>query len=159
MYQIKLGSFVTGTLVPADRMAALDAELTLAVFHGCEFAQAEEVAAAIEAQRYLQDELEAARDGELSEHWYEVVDEAIDALQAFCAPFCYVGTLEGDGADLGCWFSFADFDQAVAEGDLVVVSDSSELDGVEGNQAAVVNDHGNVTVYVRDAWRSVVGVV
>ena len=53
----------------------------------------------------------------------EVIDEAIDALQQYCLPFCYFGTNEGDGSDFGVWFSGARFEDACDCGEVIRVSD------------------------------------
>lgn len=83
----------------------------------------------------------------------EVIGEAIDALQEYCPPYCYFGTNEGDGSDFGVWFSGASFEDACDGGEVIRVSDLSEIDDipreevVNAEYVAVVNDHGNVSLY------------
>lgn len=79
----------------------------------------------------------------------EIISDAIDTLQEYAPAFCYVGMHEGDGSDLGVWPDFDAIDWAEREGDLVKISDLSELDGREDvpEYAALITDHGNVTIY------------
>ena len=72
-----------------------------------------------------------------------VIDDLSDALNKFCPPFVYFGTLEGDGSDFGFWpdrdsiEEIMPLDRTVGEGD-----DEITIDGV----IVQVSDHGNVTV-------------
>ncbi len=76
-----------------------------------------------------------------------VIDDLSDALNKFCPPFVYFGTLEGDGSDFGFWVDRDAIQEAIdptsclvrinANGDYVL-----EEDGV----IVQVSDHGNVTV-------------
>lgn len=74
----------------------------------------------------------------------EIVQDAIDALNEFAAPYCYIGFHEGDGSLLGCWPSV---ESAMDDGDVVRVSDAGDIPSNYCGFAAVVSDHGNVTLY------------
>ena len=92
-------------------------------------------------------------EGRDTEYDPEVISDAIDILQDYAPPFCYVGMSEGDGSDLGVWFDSEAFESARREGDILTVSDSSELDDMAKedvaafNYIAIVSDHGNISLY------------
>lgn len=75
----------------------------------------------------------------------EIICEMIDFLSELAPPYCYFGAHPGDGSDFGFW---PDLDAIESEG-IPRVEDASELpDGYVG-EWALVNDHGNVTLYTR----------
>lgn len=79
-----------------------------------------------------------------------LLEELFDTLNNYCMPYFYFGAHEGDGSDYGFWLSYDSF-----EGDNITlkVSDLSELDKyslkdlADYTYIAVVNDHGNITLY------------
>lgn len=80
-----------------------------------------------------------------------------EALETFAPPYCYFGSNEGSESDLGFW---PDLDTAQEE--LQTVIDPAMLDEVDGSEALVVNDHGNVTLYARGSdleWHEVWSIV
>jgi hypothetical protein len=91
------------------------------------------------------------------------LDELCDALNEYAPPYCYFGANEGDCSDYGFWPSIEAFEDACRDGEVLKVDDLSEAperlpDGVE--YIAVVNDHGNVTLYrPKLVWESVWGIV
>jgi hypothetical protein len=103
----------------------------------------------------LEDLDDAARDKlrETLEYASEVVSEAMDALQEYAPPFCYVGMHEGDGSDLGVWFMPEAFEEACHDGSVLKLSDSAELDTIapaalDGvDYIAIISDHGNISLY------------
>ncbi len=73
----------------------------------------------------------------------EVIETLGDALNEFAPPYCYFGTNEGDGSDFGFWPSMENIEE------LPRVEDGDEAKAL-GEDAAFINDHGNVTVYGGD---------
>jgi hypothetical protein len=82
-----------------------------------------------------------------------IFDEAYAVLQGYAPPFCHVGMCEVDGSSLGVWFSREDFDSACWDGEVMKISDLSELDDMSADDVAgydyiaVISDHGNVALY------------
>ena len=83
----------------------------------------------------------------------EVIADAMDDLNNCVPPYCYFGAHEGDGSDLGVWLDHHAFEEACQDGDILKVSDLADLDSHDRaylagfEHIAVVNDHGNVTLY------------
>lgn len=92
----------------------------------------------------LQDEL-WNEDGELTED-DEALDFAVDklteCLEQFAPPYCYFGSHAGDGADFGYWPDMDSIDE--------LPKFDEKPDDAQDQDFAVVNDHGNVTVYGAD---------
>ncbi|NIR13713.1 MAG: hypothetical protein GWN86_07085 [Desulfobacterales bacterium] len=83
----------------------------------------------------------------------DVINDLIDAIQAYCPPFVYFGAHPGDGADFGFW---PDWDNL----ETISTSDSP-LHLEEDNIWVHINDHGSITVLTNDngkpgkiIWRS-----
>ena len=75
----------------------------------------------------------------------EDMDGLYNALESFCPPFVYFGTLEGDGADFGFWVDMNDFDES-RRLDGNYQGNPEEVWHVAENVISHVSDHGNVTV-------------
>lgn len=73
----------------------------------------------------------------------DLITELMDALNEFAPPYCYFGSLEGDGSDFGYWPDMNQLEE------LPRVENSDEAKAL-GEDAMFVNDHGNVTVYGGD---------
>ena len=92
-------------------------------------------------------------EGRDEEHDSEVLNDAMDILQDYAPPFCYVGMHDGDGSDLGVWFDSEAFEDACRAGEVLKISDASEIEDMAKedlasfNYFAVVSDHGNVSLY------------
>jgi hypothetical protein len=91
-----------------------------------------------------------------------------DALGEYAAPYFYFGAHPGDGSDYGFWLSESwdeDFED-VKDGDIwrhgklkpiyrddmpsaIKVNDIADIPKWFRGEVAVVNDHGNVTLYVK----------
>lgn len=77
----------------------------------------------------------------------ELVEKLFDALNEFAPSYCYFGASEGDGSDYGFWPSIDSMEEDVRCGDLLKVSDLSEVPASWHGRVMLVNDHGNVTLY------------
>lgn len=73
----------------------------------------------------------------------ESVQEALEELDGYAAPFCHVEFHESDGALLGVWPCV---EAALDDSDIPRFADSSEIPPAHEGFALVVNDHGNVTL-------------
>lgn len=73
------------------------------------------------------------------------LESLFGSLNAYAGPFLYFGSHPGDGADYGFWLSES-WDE---DGDVLKVSDLSEVEPVYVGFVAVINDHGNITLYKR----------
>lgn len=71
-----------------------------------------------------------------------------DALDDQSAPYFYFGAHPGDSSDYGYWLS-EEWEQSLIDGGRIKVSDTSEIPTDHVGEVAVVNDHGNVTLYAR----------
>ena len=85
----------------------------------------------------------------------EVVAELMDALTEFAPPYTYFGACDGDGADYGFWL-LVDWKCSF---DGLQVGDTSEVPRDYRGEVMLVNDHGNMTLYVsngrgklREVW-------
>lgn len=133
-YKASVGSISHGTLRTEDLIIALSDELwRLAPEHDmvqeCEAIQTlwaagwTEIYEAPEAQ--------------------ETLKALVDAMDEYAPPYCYFGTLDGDGSDFGYWPN------------MDVINELPSIEMVEGETIPkedhkYVNDHGNVTVYGAD---------
>lgn len=77
----------------------------------------------------------------------EDVQDAINLLQEYAAPYTVVGYHEGDGSCLGCWP--VDPDEI---DDIPRVSGLDELEPGYMGEALVVNERGNCTLYSVTGW-------
>jgi hypothetical protein len=71
------------------------------------------------------------------------IGEALEELDEYAAPACYIGFHPHDGASLGCWPS-VDMAEEIAE---ARVDDLGELARDFCGLAVQISDHGNVTLY------------
>lgn len=77
----------------------------------------------------------------------EDLETLFDALQEYAGPYFYFGAHPGDGSDYGYWLSES-FDD---DFDGLKVSDLSEVPSFYRGEVLLVNDHGNVSLYVKSA--------
>ena len=129
----QFGSVSTGTLRNEDLLDSFADELeSCCSNHGAEISQ---YASLLKEAREIDPDDENAS---------EVVENLIDALNDFAAPYSYFGALRGDGADYGFWPDMESLSMAVFDGEVNKVDDLSEAS--EPGEYMLVNDHGNVTL-------------
>jgi hypothetical protein len=74
-----------------------------------------------------------------------LLEQLFDALDCYAGPYFYFGAHPGDGADYGYWLSEGFED----EFDGLKVSDLSEVPAKYRGEVLVINDHGNMSLYVK----------
>ena len=98
-------------------------------------------------------EARAFMDDGITDERPEMVNDLQDALNEYAPPFCYFGTLEGDGADFGFWPDHEAIqeliDNSIEESVSVdadhAIQSSEHVNEVEGVRI-VVSDHGNIII-------------
>jgi hypothetical protein len=136
-----IGSISSGTLRAEDLLEAFASELEgVTLTHGDELSRPENFSQRDRINSLIWDARECDPDSMDADG---LVEELIDALNEYAAPYTYFGAHPGDGADFGYWPSL----DAIEE--LPVVADSDEAREL-GEDCRRVNDHGNVTVYGGD---------
>ena len=151
---LDIGSYSHGTLREVD-LAEVLADMLREVEHDDKGLLADLETVATYGDSEDEDEIADLSDHEreTSDNAGEVITDAMDALQEYAPPFCYVGMHGGDGSDLGVWFDHDSFEEACRDGSVLKIGDSSDLDDmakediVSYDYIAVVSDHGNVSLY------------
>jgi hypothetical protein len=147
-HSVKLGSISHGTLRTADLLESFADELERFINPlMLEAAKAPYAAWALlisnsraEAIRLLRNEIGG------DEESAAVLDRLYDALETFAPPYCYFGSNEGDGADMGFWLAPEWEIMAQEDGVPIVRSLSQVAEGYVGD-VLVTTDHRNVTLY------------
>lgn len=110
-----------------------------------------DIAAALQtyAIRYLdaaeQNALQSVIDSDAPDDFdSEIIQETIDALNDYAAPYCVIGFHDGDGALLGCWPCL---ECAMEDSDVLRVNDTCEIPPAFAGFALHVNERGNATLY------------
>jgi len=130
-----LGSVSSGTLKQSDLIAAFAAALD-------DLQPGSALAA--EAQEYDPETAEPDKGNWLLEELFEALDE-------IAPPYCYFGTVDGDGANFGFWIDFDTINEDIASGDLLKVADLAEIPPAYSGEALRVSDHGNAWLYTISA--------
>jgi len=89
-----------------------------------------------------------AKDIYRTEEADDLLADLFEALNEYCAAYFYFGAHPGDGADYGYWLS-EEWRESLEYDGGIVVSDSGEIPADHVGHVAVVNDHGNITLYNR----------
>jgi len=92
------------------------------------------------------------------EHASEVWDDVLDILDTYAPPYCYVGSLVGDGACFGVWVDSEGVEQARRYGDVWEDPDDGSRMPTDADYRLVVSDHGNMSLYSRSG-RELWGIV
>jgi len=101
-------------------------------------------------------EIEESGDYDAEIAWI-VLEELIDALYCFSPGYCYFGARIGDGSDYGYWANLESIEATIQDGELLSVSDLSDVPRGHNEFVVVTNDHGNMTLYepvieYREVW-------
>lgn len=133
-HKARIGSISHGTLRTPDLVNAFAWEL--------DYLGARPLLTA-KAFAWIEEGSEIGDGDEWDERGAYILQELFEALEEQAPPYCYFGALEGDGSDFGFWPCLEQIEE------LPRVQDSDEAKAL-GEDAAFVNDHGNVTVYGGD---------
>ncbi len=98
----------------------------------------------------------SAKDGH--EYGDEILEEISDAVNEHVPQFCYYGSLEGDGACIGVFFSEESMRESVYDGETWIDKCDGKKMPKDARYRAVISDHGNVSIYFRNG-REIVSVV
>ena len=91
-------------------------------------------------------------DPDIRESLGESLVDLMDKLGNHVPEYCYLGMHPGDGASLGVWPCEESIRMAIHHGDLVEISAGDEFP--EDGNCLVVDDHGNMTLYLggKEQW-------
>ena len=147
MYAL-LGSISHGTMRPADLIPIFASTLSSLMQNDAPGAMATDWRTSF--NQLIADADALAETGYEFEDANEIVTELFDALDCYAPPFCYFGSLEGDGADYGFWVG--DIEDAVQFGEAIKVNagdDCSSEYCTDVDYVFSITDHGNVTCFER----------
>jgi hypothetical protein len=139
---LKLGEYSLGTLREEDIFAC-----TISALNGIRLSKKERKTVQ-EIEREIRKYYAASNDTTGSRHfaisdWIEVLDNILDE---HCPPYCYWGSIEGDGACIGVWVSIDSLMEDESCGEICRMEKVE--DGYRGF-IVDVSDHGNVTLIER----------
>jgi len=133
----QIGTVISGTLRTEDLLEAFSSELG--------YLNAGYIEAGAHSQAY-----DAALEVDPeSEEASELVIELMDALNEYAPPFCYFGSLEGDGADFGFWPDRDAIENSQTEGERDPERSwggDTYIVNLEDGVTHHINDHGNLTI-------------
>lgn len=154
-----IGSVSTGTMRTEDLIDSFTSELRYRLKHGPTVSR-ETRKAHVNLLREIERaiDVESAYDtDDFSGNMDDYLTDLFDALGEYAGPYFYFGSHPGDGADYGYWLS----DEFADAFDGLKVNDLSEVPTKYRGEVLVVNDHGNMSLYVKTsrAMREVWAVV
>lgn len=133
-----MGSISSGTMLPEDLIPTFTFELLrMRGISRAHRARARAIESACEEENYYEGD-----DVNID------LESLFDMLECYAPEFFYFGSHPGDGADYGYWLS-EEWAQQLEDDDGLRVGDTSEIPAEHVGLVAVVNDHGNVTLYRR----------
>jgi len=130
---LSLGSISEGTLRTEDLLEAIASELSPLRLS--------------RAHRKLVNE--AGRIDPESDEAGDLLQELCDAAESYLPPYAYLAMHKHDGACFGVWASVDSLEEDAASGEVLKVSDLSEVPAGYVGYLLHVNDHGNATLYTR----------
>tara|TARA_R110000751_G_scaffold119362_1_gene219963 strand:+ start:734 stop:1207 length:474 start_codon:yes stop_codon:yes gene_type:complete len=141
---VTIGTVIHGTLRDEDLLPAFTAELERLDTTG-EYAEVIAEATALIASLAWDDHQQTAEwsEDEQEQVGYLINESLIDALQTFCPPHVYFGSIEGDGADFGFWTTDPRDTCDVVD----IMGGNGAYVDTECGLYVQVSDHGNISVY------------
>jgi hypothetical protein len=136
--QYPIGSVSCGTMRHEDLIPAFLYEAGQHRLSKANRAEVRRIEAASKVEGYYDSE----------ESYYDMVESLMEILESVAGPFFYFGSHPGDGADYGFWLS-EEWEESLTDDGGIKVSDLAEVPADHVGYVAVVNDHGNVTLYTR----------
>lgn len=138
---LRIGGVSADTLSPEDLIPAFLAELDRLKLGAEEWRMKRDISRRFNRADSKEDDLE---------HLYEI-------LEAHVPEYCYFGSTEGDGADIGCWPDWRSIDDAVADNEMGRGEDLPKAGTVPQLYWLLVNDHGNAMLcakrgHGRNSW-------
>lgn len=85
-----------------------------------------------------------------SEAHDDIWADLLSILENYAPPYCYVGTLEGDGACIGVWMSEDAVAEGIHDGDVWTDPDDGSKIPASAKYRLTVSDHGNMALYHRN---------
>jgi hypothetical protein len=149
MFQAKLGSVSTGTLRHQDLLRTfadtLEDCMKAAAKDQTKRLTREEKAWIKKKETLIKEARTQADAGTAADLEDELLGELMDALEEYAPPYCYFGTIQGDGADFGFWPNH----DAIDELPKIHNNSDEEIKQAthDGDDCVYVNDHGNLTIY------------
>jgi hypothetical protein len=149
MNYAKIGSVSSGTMLTEDLLGAFSGVLDDCVQRNADLCDTE-------TGRYMtivneaRDWLERESSEETADDTGEgdlLVEELFGVLGEFAPPYTYFGAHEGDGANYGFWPSFDNLEEDAHCGEVLKVTDLSDVPDDFRGYVMHVNDHGNVSLY------------
>jgi len=147
-----MGSISSGTMQERDLIPCFLDELEWQVRQG-------------KKRGYLREinRIRRAADKDIDDSYFHSEDASFDleylfnSLNEFAAPYFYFGANPGDGADYGYWLS-EDMEYGF---DGLKVEDLSEVPKDYRGEVLYCNDHGNMTLYVKNSrgFKEIWGIV
>ena len=133
---LSIGTISHGTMRPEDLIPEFVYHLNTLHLSKNERLELNRIQRDMNHQKYFESE---DSEMDLNETLWEMMNN-------HCPRMCYFASRESDGSDYGVWPIVDDEDQ-------IRLNDPSELATCGDNTAYVVNDHGNVSYYVKHGSR------
>jgi len=143
---LRIGEISSGTLKSIDLAESMVYALQSLRLSKSERSHVREAQRSIEAHNQADCGEETAET--LNALDYAVNESLFNAMNAHCPPYCYYGTLEGDGSCFGVWPSMDSIQQDMDDGEILNLYGAGEdyAKGYSG-YSVEVNDHGNMTLF------------
>ena len=131
MHKATIGSISSGTLRNEDLLQAFADELERLIGP-----------TAITIETYEAIAPDGGGDGDCS-----ISQTLQDVLNEYAPPFCYFGTLEGDGADFGFWPDHDAIQELIRDSEEYYIDGNEGYINIDENVWIQVLDRGNITIF------------